>query len=164
MMSIEFDFQLTGSGWCEAYISDGHRWLRPTASHLSDAPMALLSAVVAVLRGHSPVACFWSEEPGEYVWIFIRNNGNVELRILWHDDWIDQPSDSDNWFTPFDSLLDEQAGFALNMRIGDLRGAVLRGMESMIKRVGLTEYENRWGMPFPEREYAELRQRAPDRA
>jgi len=102
-MSIEFDFQLTGSGWCEAYISDGERWLRPTASHLSDAPTAFLSAVVAVLRGHSPVACFWSEEPGEYVWIFIRHNGDVELRILWHDDWISQPSDSDNWFTPFDS-------------------------------------------------------------
>jgi hypothetical protein len=161
---MEFDFQIVGAGWCEAYVSDGQRWLRPTASHLSDAPTALLSAVVAVLHGHSHVACVWSEEPGEYVWIFIRHDDDVEVRIDWHDDWITQPSDPHHWFTPFDSLWDEQAGFVINVRIDDLSRSVLRGMESMIERVGLTEYENRWGMPFPEREYGELRQRRVSRA
>jgi hypothetical protein len=160
---IEFDFQITGFGWCDAYVSDGQRWLRPTASYLSDAPKALVSAVVAVVRGQVHVACLWTEEPGEYVWIFIRRGEDLELRILWHDDWTTQPSDANHWFTPFESLLQEQARFVINMPIGDLSRSVARAMGRVLEHVGADEYRNGWGMPFPEHEYAELRKYLTDR-
>lgn len=156
--AFEFDFRVTGTGWCEALISDGQRSLLPTASYLFDAPKALLSAVVAVLRGQSPVACIWQEEPGQYVWLFIRQGDSAELRIVWRDRGFAGPSNVNYWFTPSDADITEEAELVIRVAVTDLGRAVVRALEHMLVGEGRTDYEERWTMPFPDREYAELRE------
>jgi len=87
--ALEFTYSLTRRCWAEAYVSDGRNWLRPTASHLSDALRALTDAVDKTVRGRDRIACIWEEEPGSFIWIFDRRGEAVTVDIYWNSHSVD---------------------------------------------------------------------------
>ena len=153
---FEFEYKLTGSGWSEAYIGQAGQWLRPTASYLTDALRAFVSAVIAVLQGHERVACIWEEEPGEFLWLFERERDLVDLKVIWRSGWSAQPSDLDQWFTPPENVVGD-----LKLRLRSSPAAIGRGvlvaLDRLLSDVGRTGYEQSWGKPFPEAQYQQLR-------
>lgn len=154
---FEFDYKLTGTGWSEGFVAQGDRWLRPTASYLTDALRALVTAVVALLEGTEHVACIWEEEPGEYLWLFDRDADLVDLRIMWRDHWSAVPSGVDTWFAPVEG---EEGDLKLRLRASpDAMGrALLAALDRLEVDPGPAEYRRQWGKPFPEMEHRKLRE------
>lgn len=87
-----FEFRLAGTGWAWAKVGDDSSSAEVTASYLGDALGDLLAAIRTVLDGDAVARCSWWEEPGEYRWIFVRENRRVTLRLLEFDRlWSDAP-------------------------------------------------------------------------
>ena len=96
--SILFSYVLTGAGWARAdlHTRAGHTSI--SASYLSDALGQLLRAVDAVLGGAEHAEARWQEEPGQFRWVFHREEYNVRLEIS------AESGTSGIWFGPeFDS-------------------------------------------------------------
>lgn len=96
MSASKFDFSLQKhhhDGWL-AILSDGLQEATITASSIPSEPLLpLLWAVRLLLLGNSEARCSWWEEPGEYRWLFSRQDGNVLIHILWFKDiagWSDE--------------------------------------------------------------------------
>jgi hypothetical protein len=154
---FEFDYKLTGTGWSEGFVAQGDHWLRPTASYLTDALRALVTAVVALLEGKEHVACIWEEEPGEYLWLFDRDADLVDLRITWREHWSAVPSGVDTWFVPVEG---EKGDQKLRLRASPeaIGRGVLAALDRLVVDPGSAEYRRRWGKPFPETEHRKLRE------
>jgi hypothetical protein len=160
---FEFEYRLTGSGWSEAYVGQAGQWLRPTASHLTDALRALVSAVVAMLEGRDRVACIWEEEPGEFLWLLERERDLVDLTIVWRPDWWAGPSDADQWFVPPDDTAGDPR-LRVRSSPAAIGNAVLAALDRLLNDVGRFEYEQSWGKPFPEAEHQQLRRLVGDQS
>ena len=154
---FDFTYRLSGSGWSEAYVAQADQWLRPTASYLTDALTALVSAIIAVIEGNEHVACIWEEEPGEYLWWFERVSDLVELRSMWRSNWSNEPSNADRWFLPKEN---EAGDLKLRLRTSSsaIGSAVLSSLDQLWTDPGPTAYEQIWGKPFPEAEHKRLRE------
>jgi hypothetical protein len=81
-VAFEFSYSLTGARWAKAVVSDGEHRATVTASYLTDALRDLLDAVAVVAKGDSESRCLWTEEPGEFRWIFRRAHGDVEIEVI----------------------------------------------------------------------------------
>lgn len=94
-MTLTFEFELVGTGWASAKITDDAGSAEVTASYLGDALGDLLLAVWRVLDGDTDARCSWWEEPGESRWIFVRDHQRVSLQILEFDRlWSDEPDEN----------------------------------------------------------------------
>jgi hypothetical protein len=94
-MPFTFEFELVGTGWASAKISDDAGSAEITASYLGNALGDLLQAAWSMLDGDTGARCSWWEEPGEYRWIFVRDLQRVSLQILEFDGlWSDEPDEN----------------------------------------------------------------------
>ena len=77
-----------------AVLSDGVQEAIITASDIPSEPLLpLLWAVRLLLLGTSDTRCSWWEEPGEYRWLFSRQDEKLFIHILWFQDmkdWSDE--------------------------------------------------------------------------
>ena len=70
-------------GWAKCTICVDDACATVTAAYLSGAWEDLASAVAASLRGHPHATAWFTDEPGEYRWIFEPvSEGRVNVRIL----------------------------------------------------------------------------------
>ena len=82
-MGVQIAYDIVGAGWAKCTIRVDDACATVTASYLSDALDDLASAVAASLRGHPHATASFTEEPGEYRWIFEPvSEGRVSVRIL----------------------------------------------------------------------------------
>lgn len=82
-MGVQLSYDLVGAGWAKCTISVDDATATVTASYLSNALDDLASAISATLRGHPHATASFTEEPGEYRWIFEPlPEGKVTVRIL----------------------------------------------------------------------------------
>ena len=79
---INFSCKLVGRGWIETTLITEYSKIKIIASYLSDAPNDLITALALLLEGENETECLWQDEPGEYQWIFKRQNDSFELKIL----------------------------------------------------------------------------------
>ncbi len=165
---IEFSYALIGTGWSEAYMSDGRNWLRPTASYLSDALRAFTDAVDAVVRGRDRVACMWEEEPGNFLWLFEGQGSSVTVSVYWNDRGFDQ-----FWWNRLNMGGPDYIDIAFEPPVGrlpgELRGrfattrhelgvGVLGALDKLADDLGDQGYLDKWSRhPFPHREHERLR-------
>ena len=71
------------AGWARCTICVDDACATVTAAYLSGAWEDLASAVAPSLRGHPHATAWFTEEPGEYRWIFEPvSEGRVNVRIL----------------------------------------------------------------------------------
>ena len=154
-MSVEFRYELTGSGWSECTLIVGEVHVSVTASYLSDALRSLLSAVCRILSGANEATASFDEEPGEYRWRFLRvDDERLRIRIFEFDDlWSDRP-DSDG-----------QQICDVECRLRTFAGAVLSGCKDLLATHGRDGYKEKWVRHhFPDANYDELRRLLLDKA
>jgi hypothetical protein len=139
-MSVSVSYRLTGSGWAECSIETPEGGAHVTASYLSDALGDLLRAVVGILRGAPETTAIFTEEPGEYLWVFRRAPPDrVLVRILWFDDWQTQRRDERG-----------ELIFEAQCRLRTLAGASLAAAQQVLGEHGEEGYEREWvNYPFP---------------
>ena len=96
MSATKFAFSLhkpDPRGWV-AMLSDGDQKAIITASDIPSEPLLpLLWAVRLLLLGTSDTRCSWWEEPGEYRWLFFRQDDKLSIHILWFKDTATSQSD-----------------------------------------------------------------------
>lgn len=148
-MPVQFKYRLTGAGWSEGSISDGHASATLTASYLEDALGDLLEAVGVLLEGAIDARCSWEEEPGEYRWIFSRQGNDVRLQVLGFEDMY--------------SLKPDPAGYSIfetSLSLRDLAIAIADGAQAVLDEHGEDGYLAKWDQhPFPSEHLALIRAR-----
>jgi hypothetical protein len=145
---VEFSFRLTGTGWAEGRIAVGDSFATPTASYLSDALGDLIRAVRGLLEGANEARASWEEEPGEYRWVFQRDESEVRIRLIAFRDIYDHAPDEDG-----QALLDGTC------TVRDLGVAVASAAQRVLDEVGPAGYQERWvEHPFPTDDLAALEQ------
>jgi hypothetical protein len=136
---VEFTFELTGLGWGEGTLSSDERQVIIPASYLTDVLSELLSAVRSLLEGAPDARCSWDLEPGEYRWLFTRNNEEALLTVLsFPDTWQDPPDE------------DGTVVFDFHRTLSELASAFADGIEAVLLEYGEDGYKEMWHMhPFP---------------
>ena len=146
---MEFSYRLTGTGWAEARIADESAWATITASYLEDALGDLLEAVGVLLEGATAARCSWEEEPGEFRWLFDRDESLVRLRILGFRDLYSQEPDESGDLV-----------FQTEQPLGTLAQSIADGAQAVLDEYGEEEYLNKWvDHPFPTEHLAMIRAR-----
>ena len=137
---MQFTYELTGTGWSAGYLTIGSRHTKLTASYLGDALGELLAAVLAVADGNASARASWDEEPGEYRWVFGREDGLVHVRVLWFRElWSDDDDDAG----------EERLSGTVTMPalVSVMAGAARKVLDDY----GASEYKRAWvEHPFPE--------------
>lgn len=147
-MSIEFRYQLTGTGWADCTLIVGDSHVTVTASYLSDALRDLVSAVCRILEADAEATAVFAEEPGEYRWRLNRLDEDfVRIVILEFDDLWSDNQDSDG-----------KAIFDVHCRLRSFAGAVYDGCKRLLAANGHDGYKEKWhSHDFPDFEFEELR-------
>lgn len=102
-------------------------------SYLTDA-IRDFADTVASLQAASTASCTWDQEPNLAEWRFKRSGNRVELAIWSHDGLPNSP------------VLMFERTFAWP----DFCRDVLEALLELKTTMGISEYENEWGYPFPE--------------
>ncbi len=146
-MSIEFRYQLTGTGWSECTLIVNESQVTVTASYLSDALRSVVSAVCRILEGVSDSTASFDEEPGEYRWRFFRiDDDTIRILILEFDDLWSDKSDREG-----------KSIFDLQCRLRTFAGAVYDGCKRLLAEQGHEGYKEKWRQHgFPDSEFTEL--------
>lgn len=133
MLSISY--HLVAHGWSRTRVSDGEQCASLTASYISDALGDFTSAVIALLRGNERATCTWLEEPGEYHWYFYRCSEDVQIVIVWFDDWSTYRDPHDHG----------RVVFLTRCSLQHLARQVLGQLQRIVREVGIERYRERWG-------------------
>src|SRR5690242_1096852 len=74
-------------GWWKAILADGAYEATIIASDVPSEPLLpLLWAVRLLLLGAHEARCSWWAEPGEYRWLFSRQQEQIQIHIVWFND------------------------------------------------------------------------------
>jgi|SRR5215813_1355025 len=148
-MGVQIYYELVGTGWARCKICVDDTCATVTASYLSDALDDLASAIAAALRGHPRATASFTEEPGEYRWIFEPlPDGMVSVRILeFNEMWGDRPDD------------EGQLVFSAQCRLRTLAGALLSELQRLERTYGTVGYREKWvEYDFPSTRLNELKE------
>jgi hypothetical protein len=95
---LVFSLQDLHHGWWQAVLSDGTQQATIRASYITGAPLLLLLwAVRLLLLGANESKCIWLVEPGQYRWLFVCTEKQVQIHIVWFDDtsdWSDEKGET----------------------------------------------------------------------
>ncbi|MDM8557363.1 hypothetical protein [Candidatus Parabeggiatoa sp. HSG14] len=92
---IKFSYELVGTGWSKCVLETDKGSVTTTASYLDDALGNLCKALYEIICGKEYSQAIFTEEPGEYRWVFKKiNNDSMKLQILEYDDlWLGLPDE-----------------------------------------------------------------------
>lgn len=97
--AVRFDFNLASDapGWADPVVEVNGAVVRMTVGWSSDALGDLLNSLIELLNGGGAARCAWEQEPGRWIWEFLRLNvTDVRLRLIFHRDaYGSLPSDFD---------------------------------------------------------------------
>lgn len=132
-------------GWLTVTVSDGLASRMITASDLGDAPYDFISAVNLLLAGVPESRCRWWEEPGEYRWLFSREDDIATIRILdFKELWSDERDENG------------ELVFSCECKVARLANQTKRLFWKWLHEYGAEGYKDRWNLPFPMAEYEKL--------
>jgi hypothetical protein len=148
-MGVQISYDLLGAGWAKCTIRVDDACATVTASYLSDALDDLASAVLAALRGHPGATASFTEEPGEYRWVFEPlPEGKVAIRIIeFTEMWGGRPDDEGKLI------------FHAQCQLCALAGAMLSELQRLEHTYGVGGYREKWIQhDFPVGRLTELRE------
>ena len=146
-MGVQLSYDLVGTGWARCTICVDDASATVTASYLSDALDDLASAISATLRGHPHATAAFTEEPGEYRWVFNPlPEGKVSVRILeFKEMWGGRPDEEGELI------------FHAKCRLRTLAGALVSELQRLERTYGFAGYREKWvEHDFPTQRLAEL--------
>lgn len=143
---ITFSCQLIERGWIKVTLITEDDEIEYEASYLSDSPNDLIIALALLLEGESETVCLWQDEPGEYRWVFKRQDNYFELKILQLEE-------------TFSRLNNENAHVIFNGADNLVKFVhrVLREFNVIKIQHTVYGYRDLWGYEFPSKEIERLR-------
>lgn len=143
---IEINYRLTGAGWSECHVTIGTHHANLSASYLSDALGELAHSIVDLKNGAVESMTQFEEEPGEYRWLFYRNDDRLRVLILsFYDLWANEPDENGK------VILDAQCSFTA------FTSALVVALKRVLDEHGVEGYKAKWiEHEFPMDSYNEL--------
>ncbi len=144
---IEINYCLEDAGWSTCDVTIGAHQAKLSASYLFDALGDLTRSVVDLKNGAVESMAQFAEEPGEYRWLFYRNDDQLRVLILsFYDMEANEPDEKGQ------IILDAQCSFAA------FTSALVRALEHILDEHGVEGYQAKWGEDeFPMDSYNKLR-------
>lgn len=133
MKTFSFRYELVGTGWARATLTEAGVETVVTASYLSDALRDLLEATASITEGAVEARCVWQEEPGEYRWLFRRNANDVHLEIRSFPHMYDTSSDEQG-----------EVAFRTTRSVMEIARTVLRSFDRLADEYSPGRYVERW--------------------
>src|SRR5215210_7268150 len=132
--NITSTYDLTGTGWAEATVSDGNQSRTMIISYLSDALGDMTRAVVRLLRGSQDEEVSFLGEPGEHLWTLRSENGNTpRVEVAWFEDWVE-----------VDKSQERREVFSTECRLLYFAVKFQAVLDRLMEKYGLEGYEQRW--------------------
>jgi hypothetical protein len=130
---IQIEYSLTGTGWSNCRITIGETSCAISASYLSDALGELADAIRHIVCGADRARTSFDEEPGEFRWIFLRNDQCVEVSILFFEEL-------------WGGKTDEQGRVLFNgtCSVSELSLAMKNMLEDVLTKNGIKGYKEKW--------------------
>lgn len=144
--TLRFSCTLAGQGWVEVTLSDGINQHMFLASYLSDGIGDLLKVVISLLEGIRQGTCLWEQEPGEYRWLFARQEEQIQIRLL-------------SFSRTFSRQFDEEGTCILMFQCSLRKFAtkLCKQLEHLLATWGEQGYHNTWGHPFPQEDFQKMK-------
>ncbi len=145
---MRINYQLAGSGWANAQVSESGRSLEMSASYLSDALGDMAQAAVSLLTGARVVTFSFQDEPGEHQWILTRGEFDaLYVRVIWFPKTFGSGNKADSGTEVF----------ACDCAVMDFVGQVFSTLNAVHEDEGVEGYKRRWkNNDFPSKSYQEL--------
>ncbi|MGV3754357.1 MAG: hypothetical protein ACO1QS_03170 [Verrucomicrobiota bacterium] len=145
---MRITYQLAGSGWANALVSEGERTLEMSASYLSDALGDMAKAAVSLLTEAREVTFSFQDEPGEHQWILTRGEFDaLHVRVVWFPKTFGSGNKAGSGIEVF----------ACDCTVMDFVGQVFSTLNAVLHDEGLEGYKRRWkNNDFPLKAYQEL--------
>lgn len=135
---IHISCKFTGRGWIEATLLTEEKEVTIRATYFSDAPNDLIVAVALLLEGANETMCKWQEEPGEYRWIFKRDNNLVNIQVF----QVEQSFSKKNNKSGIMVFADKEDLYLFTRQI-------LNEFNTITFEFNSESYKNNWGYEFP---------------
>jgi hypothetical protein len=144
--ALRFSCTLIGRGWVEATLANGINQQRFLASYLSDAIGDLLRVVISLLEGARRGTCLWEQEPGEYRWLFTRQDEQIQIRIV-------------SFGQTFSRQFDEEGECVLTVQCSLLKfpTKLSKQLEQLLATWDENGYHSTWGYPFPQEDFQKMK-------
>jgi hypothetical protein len=119
-----------------------------TVSYLHDSLRELAASIVRLRAGESEAKIIFIAEPGEHHLILKRVGENVNLEVIWFDDWA-------SWkLTP---ATEPMSVLAATVPLAEFHYAVTNALAGLLDAFGLEGYKKKWiEHEFPLNEYKRL--------
>ncbi|WP_326680921.1 hypothetical protein [Streptomyces sp. NBC_01237] len=141
---IRITWTLGAHGWADCVVEDHQATAELTASHISNAPEAFLTAVARLVAGETEARAQFEAEPTAYRRVFYREAADVWIRLL----ELRRGSDHDIRGTEI---------WSAQLPIDTLARAVIRCFDEVVRTYGESGYRGKWGEHFPRTELEALR-------
>lgn len=144
-------YTLAEAGWATSTVSDGDKRREMTISYLTNAPLDMIKAAIAILEGAESVRFSFDDEPGEHRWIIQAKETNeaLQVRVLWFDDIC--------------CALPDEAGVEVFRCYSTRRafaGEIRAALREVLQRHGMKGYKRRWvNARFPIKRLRQLEHR-----
>lgn len=147
---MDFIYTLDGAGWATATLRVGDQTVSMTVSYLRDSLREFANAVLHLRNGESKETVVFMDEPGEHHLLLQRIGENVNIEIIWFDDWA-------SWKLKPDT--EPKSMFAATVPLTDFLLAATNALAILLNTFGLEGYKKKWiEHEFPLAEYQKLRQ------
>jgi len=135
---IKFSCDLVDRGWIEVKLCNGEIDKYITASYLSDAVRDFIIAVTLVLNDSKNISCNWQEEPGEFRFVFTKEDIFITLRIIKFNTTFSTNNDNSGDLV-FEGT-EELIRFAKNVK---------QQYDRLLYKYGEEGYKKNWNYEFP---------------
>ena len=147
-MRVDFIYTLDGTGWATATLIVGDQTVLMTVSYLRDSLRELANAVLHLRNGESKATVVFMDEPGEHHLLLKRVGDDVNIEVIWFDDWA-------SWKLKPDA--EPKSVFIATVPLADFLPAATKALTILLNTFGLEGYKKKWvEHEFPLAEYQKL--------
>jgi len=120
-----------------------------TVSYLHDSLRELATSVLRLRAGESEVKVIFMDEPGEHHLLLKRVGENLNLEVIWFDDWA-------SWKLTPD--MKPRSLLTVIVPLAEFHYAVTKALAGLLDSFGLEGYKKKWiEHEFPLKEFEALR-------
>ena len=152
-MTTLFDYDLIGTGWAEATISNSEKTLTFQISYLSDPLTDLLDGLLNLYSKNSQQEkIVFAEEPGEHSLVLaLQDIDKLKIEIYWSDEW--EPISK-----AYGTISNKELVYIDTDTLPNFAHLVLDCLQRLLNKYGSGDYKEKWHLyGFPEQQFDNLK-------
>ncbi len=153
-MIKSFNYNLTGTGWAEAFFLSETQNINFRISYLTDPLTDLVEGLYKLnINQSDEEKVIFADEPGNHSLVITRQDkAKIMVEIYWSDDW-EQIS------VAHISRSEKALVYKDTETLKNFTTIICRGIDDLLERLTLKEYKENWHLfEFPTDSYKKLRQ------